>query len=106
MTSSQRIKHVLASGQPGDTLTIQGWVRTKRASKKFTFIEVNDGSSMSGLQVIAPEEIPDYAKHMERIGTGASVQISGTLAESPGKGQRVELQATTIEVFGESDGET
>ncbi len=106
MTSSLRIKHVLASGQPGDTLTIQGWVRTKRASKKFTFIEVNDGSSMNGLQVIAPEEIPDYAKHMERIGTGASVQISGTLAESPGKGQRVELQATTIEVFGESNGET
>ncbi|MEL7050253.1 MAG: asparagine--tRNA ligase [Cyanobacteria bacterium J06588_5] len=105
-TTPQRIKHILASGTPGETLTIQGWVRTKRASKKFTFIEVNDGSSMSGLQVIAPEEIPDYAASMERIATGASVKVSGTLAESPGKGQRVELQAEAIEVFGESDGET
>ncbi|MEL7511535.1 MAG: asparagine--tRNA ligase [Cyanobacteria bacterium J06554_3] len=105
-TSAQRIKHILSSGNPGDALTIQGWVRTKRASKKFTFIEVNDGSSMNGLQVIASEEIEGYAETMERIGTGASVQISGTLAESPGKGQRVELQADSVEVFGESEGET
>ncbi|MGB3765834.1 MAG: asparagine--tRNA ligase [Phormidesmis sp.] len=102
----QRIKHILASGQPGETLTIQGWVRTKRAAKKFTFIEVNDGSAMSGLQVVAGEDIPGYAESMERISTGASVAISGTLAESPGKGQRVELQASSLEVFGESDGET
>ncbi|MEO1444825.1 MAG: asparagine--tRNA ligase [Cyanobacteria bacterium J06635_11] len=106
MTSSQRIKDILNSGQPGETLTIQGWVRTKRASKKFTFIEVNDGSAMSGLQVIAGEEIDGYAESMARISTGASVAISGTLAESPGKGQRVELQATSVEVFGASDGET
>ncbi|MEL7333190.1 MAG: asparagine--tRNA ligase [Cyanobacteria bacterium J06560_2] len=106
MTTTRRIKHILSSGQPGETLTIQGWVRTKRASKKFTFIEVNDGSSMTGLQVIAPEDIPDYAAQMERVGTGASIEISGTLADSPGKGQRVELQAEKFQVFGESDGET
>ena len=102
----QRIKHILASGQPGESLTIQGWVRTKRAAKKFTFIEVNDGSAMNGLQVVAGEDIPGYAASMERISTGASVAISGTLSESPGKGQRVELQASSLEVFGESDGET
>ncbi|MEL6469247.1 MAG: asparagine--tRNA ligase [Cyanobacteria bacterium J06623_4] len=106
MATPQRIKHILSAGEPGETLTIQGWVRTKRSAKKFTFIEVNDGSSMNGLQVIAPEDIPDYAAHMERISTGASIEISGTLAESPGKGQRVELQAEQITVFGESDGET
>ncbi|MEO1683733.1 MAG: OB-fold nucleic acid binding domain-containing protein, partial [Cyanobacteria bacterium J06631_12] len=106
MTTSQRIKHILSAGEPGETLTIQGWVRTKRPAKKFTFIEINDGSSMSGLQVIASEDIPDYATHMERIGTGASVEISGTLSASPGKGQRVELQAEQITVFGQSDGET
>lgn len=106
MTTTQRIKHILASGAPGETLTIQGWVRTKRGSKKFTFIEVNDGSSMTGLQVIADAELPDYTQTIERISTGASVQISGTLAASPGKGQSVELQAKSIEVFGESDGET
>ena len=106
MTTPQRIKHILQTGQPGEALTIQGWVRTKRAAKKITFIEVNDGSSMNGLQVVAGADIPDYAANMERLNTGASVEISGTLAESPGKGQRVELQAKTIEVFGESDGET
>ncbi|PZO13409.1 MAG: asparagine--tRNA ligase [Leptolyngbya foveolarum] len=104
--TSQRIKHILTSGQPGETLTIQGWVRTQRVAKKFTFIEVNDGSAMSGLQVVAGEDIPGYAESMERISTGASVAISGTLSESPGKGQRVELQASSIEVFGESDGAT
>ncbi|MEO0768845.1 MAG: amino acid--tRNA ligase-related protein, partial [Cyanobacteria bacterium J06649_4] len=106
MTTTQRIKHILSSGTPGETLTIQGWVRTKRGSKKFAFIEVNDGSSMSGLQVIASADLPDYATQVDRISTGASVKISGTLSESPGKGQRVELQAESIEVFGESDGET
>ncbi len=106
MSTSQRIKQILETGQPGETITIQGWVRTKRTAKKFTFIEVNDGSSMNGLQVIAPEDIPDYAASMERVGTGASIEVSGTLADSPGKGQRVELQASHVEVFGESDGET
>ncbi|MGC1217948.1 MAG: asparagine--tRNA ligase [Phormidesmis sp.] len=106
MTKTLRIKHILTAGQPGESLTIQGWVRTKRASKKLTFIEVNDGSSMNGLQVIASADLPDYEAQMERIGTGASVEISGTLAESPGKGQRVELQAERLEIFGESDGET
>ncbi|KPQ35982.1 MAG: asparaginyl-tRNA synthetase AsnS [Phormidesmis priestleyi Ana] len=101
-----RIKHILTTGQPGETLTVKGWVRTKRAAKKFTFIEINDGSSMAGLQAIAGEDIPDYANSMARLNTGASIAITGTLAESPGKGQRVELQATAIEVFGESDGET
>ncbi len=106
MTKTLRIKHILTAGQPGETLTIQGWVRTKRTAKKFTFIEVNDGSSMNGIQVIASTDLPEYEAQMERIGTGASVEISGTLAESPGKGQRVELQAERIEIFGESDGET
>ena len=106
MTTPVRIKHILKSGQPGEAIAIRGWVRTQRAAKKFTFIEVNDGSAMSGLQVIASEDIPGYAESMERISTGASVAIRGTLAESPGKGQRVELQASEIEVFGTSDGET
>jgi len=106
MPTSPRIKDILTSGQPGEELTIKGWVRTKRGSKKFTFIEVNDGSVMSGLQAIVDANLPDYEPLMARISTGASVAISGKLADSPGKGQRVELQATSLEVFGESDGET
>ncbi|MEM9807334.1 MAG: asparagine--tRNA ligase [Cyanobacteria bacterium P01_D01_bin.56] len=106
MTTPQRIKHILKSGNPGETVTIQGWVRTKRDSKKFSFLDINDGSSMTGLQVIADAKLDGYDDAMKRITTGASVIVSGTLAESPGKGQRVELQASALEVVGESDAET
>ena len=102
----QRIKHILKSGNPGEVVTIQGWVRTKRDSKAFSFLDINDGSSMTGLQVIADAKIEGYVDAMKRITTGASVLVTGTLAESPGKGQRVELQASSLEVVGESDAET
>ncbi|MEM9266236.1 MAG: asparagine--tRNA ligase [Cyanobacteria bacterium P01_F01_bin.13] len=104
--TTQRIKHILKSGNPGDTVTIQGWVRTKRDSKAFSFLDINDGSSMTGLQVIADAKIEGYEEAMRRITTGASVVVAGTLAESPGKGQRVELQAASVDVVGESDAET
>ncbi|MFG6099597.1 asparagine--tRNA ligase [Leptothoe sp. ISB3NOV94-8A] len=104
--ATQRIKHILKSGNPGDVVTIQGWVRTKRDSKKFSFLDINDGSSMTGLQVIVDVSLDGYDDAMKRITTGASVVISGTLAESPGKGQRVELQASGLDVVGESDAET
>ncbi|MEM1256250.1 MAG: asparagine--tRNA ligase [Cyanobacteria bacterium P01_H01_bin.21] len=104
--TTQRIKHILKSGNPGDVVTIKGWVRTKRDSKKFSFLDINDGSSMTGLQVIVDAGLDGYEDAMKRITTGASVVIAGTLAESPGKGQRVELQASTLEVVGESDAET
>ena len=104
--ATQRIKHILKSGNPGDVVTIQGWVRTKRDSKKLSFLDINDGSSMTGLQVIVDAGLDGYEESMKRITTGASVIVEGTLAESPGKGQRVELQASTLEVVGESDAET
>ncbi|MGD1952972.1 MAG: asparagine--tRNA ligase [Leptolyngbyaceae cyanobacterium] len=104
--TTQRIKHILKSGNPGDAVTIKGWVRTKRDSKKFSFLDINDGSSMTGLQVIVDAGLDGYEDAMKRITTGASVVIAGILAESPGKGQRVELQASTLEVVGESDAET
>ncbi len=104
--TTQRIKHILKSGNPGEVVTIQGWVRTKRDSKAFSFLDINDGSSMTGLQVIADAKIEGYVDAMKRITTGASVVVTGTLAESPGKGQRVELQASSLEVVGESDAET
>ena len=104
--TTQRIKHILKSGNPGDTVTVKGWIRTKRDSKAFSFLDINDGSSMTGLQVIADAQIDGYEDAMKRITTGASVVATGTLAESPGKGQRVELQASSLDVVGESDAET
>ncbi|MGQ9872060.1 asparagine--tRNA ligase [Leptodesmis sp.] len=103
---TQRIIDLLRTGQPNETVTVKGWVRTKREQKEFTFIEVNDGSSMAGLQVVVNQEVPGYAETIKRISTGASVEVTGTLVESPAKGQRIELKADSITVYGEADPET
>jgi asparaginyl-tRNA synthetase len=101
-----RIRDILHSGQPGQATTIQGWVRTKREGKGITFLEVNDGSSMAGLQVVLNADMANYHTVVKALTTGSSVEISGALVESPGKGQRVELQGQTLTVFGTADGET
>ncbi len=101
-----RIAEILRNGQPDTTLTIKGWVRTKREQKTFTFIEVTDGSSMNGLQAVLSDSLPDYAAQIKRLSTGASLSITGKLVPSLGKGQRIELQAESIEIFGEADPET
>jgi len=81
-----------------------GWVRTRRDSKGgFSFIEVNDGSCLSSLQVIADDKLPNYKDEILRLQTGCSVKASGIIAASPGKGQKVELQADEIEVLGWAD---
>jgi len=103
---ARRILHILRHAQPGETVTIQGWVRTKREQKEFSFVEVNDGSSMAGLQVVVNPAVPGYAEAIKRINTGASVEIAGTLVESPAKGQRIELKADSLTVYGEADPET
>lgn len=102
----RRIADILHNGQINETVTIQGWVRTKREQKEFSFIEVNDGSSMAGLQTVMNQDVPDYVETMKRISTGASIEISGVLVESPAKGQRIELRAESVTVYGEADPET
>ncbi len=86
-----------------NSLTVKGWVRTVRRQKKFSFIEVNDGSSLSGLQIIADSELPDYEATLESVTTGAAIAVSGTLKDSPAKGQSVELHAENITVIGLCD---
>jgi asparaginyl-tRNA synthetase len=103
---TRRIGEVLKNGQPDESVTIRGWVRTKRELKEFAFIEVNDGSSMANLQVILNPDIPDYEESLKKLNTGASVEVSGILVPSPGKGQRIELKASSVKVYGESDPET
>ncbi|HZG37676.1 MAG TPA: asparagine--tRNA ligase [Nodosilinea sp.] len=101
-----RIRDILQAGEPGQSTTIQGWVRTKREGKGVTFVDVNDGSSMAGLQVVLNADMARYDTVVKDLTTGSSVEIGGQLVESPGKGQRVELQANSITVFGTADGET
>ncbi|NJL91786.1 MAG: asparagine--tRNA ligase, partial [Coleofasciculaceae cyanobacterium SM2_1_6] len=108
MTSDRatRIIDILQQGQPDAQVTVQGWVRTKRESKGFSFMELNDGSFMANLQVVINADVPDYEVVIKKINTGASVEVAGTLVTSQGKGQRIELRATSIIVFGEADPET
>jgi asparaginyl-tRNA synthetase len=100
------IDKILATGEVGATITVKGWIRSKRESKGFAFVDVNDGSCMANIQVVIAQTVPDYANQIKRLSTGASVEFQGNLVESPAKGQRVELQATALEIFGESDPET
>lgn len=103
---ARRIVELLRTGQPDESVTIQGWVRTKREQKGFSFIEVNDGSSMAGLQVVINQDVPGYEGTIKRLSTGASVEVSGALVSSLGKGQRIEVKADSVAVFGEADPET
>jgi len=82
-----------------DSISIQGWVRTRRDSKEFSFIEMNDGSCLANIQVIVDAGLDSYAQ-IKEITTGAAVSVNGKLVESPGKGQRWEIQATQIELIG------
>ena len=99
-----KIAEIRSSGKIGAQYTVMGWVRTRRDSKGgFSFIELNDGSCLSGLQVIADEKLPNYRNEILKLQTGCSVKVQGTLTESPGKGQSVELHAESLEVFGWAD---
>ncbi|MBI4780040.1 MAG: asparagine--tRNA ligase [Oscillatoriophycideae cyanobacterium NC_groundwater_1537_Pr4_S-0.65um_50_18] len=104
--TTRRILDLLRTGQPDETVTIQGWVRTKRELKEFSFVEMNDGSSMSGLQVVVNQTLPGYADLVKKLNTGASAEMSGVLVASQGKGQRIELQAAAVTVYGEANAET
>lgn len=99
-----RIVEILSSKDTGNHVTVMGWVRTRRDSKGgFSFIEVNDGSCLSSLQVIADQRLPNYKDEILKLQTGCSVKISGPLVTSPGKGQKIELQADEIDVLGWAD---
>lgn len=98
----KKIKEILQS-KPNTQVTVRGWVRTIRDQKSFAFIEVNDGSTLGNLQVIVDANIPGYSESMQKLATGASIAISGTLVESPGKNQAVELKAEEIRVIGTCD---
>lgn len=99
MTS--RIKEIFQTGQPDQSVTVQGWVRTKRELKEFTFLEVNDGSSLANLQVILEPTLPDYEIVLKTISTGTAIAVSGNLVPSPGKGQNIELKAAEITLYGD-----
>ncbi|WP_431193329.1 asparagine--tRNA ligase [Trichocoleus desertorum] len=106
MIATRRIAEVLRSGEPNEAIAVQGWVRTKRELKGFAFVEVNDGSALASLQAVLNQDLPNYAEVLKQANTGASIEISGVLVPSQGKGQRIELQAQSVTVYGGADPES
>lgn len=96
-----KIKDILGM-KPADRVTVAGWVRTRRDTKTFSFIELNDGSTINNLQVIADSSLPNY-EEITKMTTGASCRITGKLVKSPGAEQAVEMQAKGVEVYGYAD---
>jgi asparaginyl-tRNA synthetase len=96
------IKHALAATTPQEGLRVQGWIRTRRDSKGFSFLDLNDGSCLGNLQVIVDAGTPGYSD-IARFTTGASATVEGNLVPSPAPGQKWELRATRFELVGEAD---
>lgn len=90
----------------GKEIEVKGWVRTVRNQKSFTFVEVNDGSTLSNFQVILNESSPNYSEWLGSLSTGASISALGTVVESPGSGQSLEMQVKELAILGKADPET
>lgn len=90
----------------GQEITLKGWVRTLRNQKSFSFIEMNDGSTLSNLQIIAGQSIPDYENLILKITTGTSLVVKGRVMKSPGGKQAIEIQAAEISILGFCDSES
>ena len=97
-----KVKTLLLGKAVNETVCVKGWVRTKRGSKNVSFIAINDGSTINNIQVVAESDSFDESL-LKQITTGACFSIIGTLIESQGSGQKVEIAAEKIEVLGEAD---
>ena len=102
MLTPMSVKDALQSSAPAEAVLVQGWVRTRRDSKDFSFIELNDGSCLRNLQVIAKNTLANYDA-VQRLITGASIAVRGPLVASQGKGQSWEVVADSIQIIGASD---
>lgn len=99
-------KNLIKDQLIGKVLTIKGWISTIRKQKKFSFIEINDGSTLSGIQIIADCDLDDYENLIEQLSTGCSISVTGTLKESPGGKQSIEIHATSLLLIGSCDATT
>ncbi len=100
MAPYRRINHILTSKPVGQVLEVKGWLRTKRETKDLSFLEVNDGSCLANLQVLAEPALDNYETAIQKLSTGCSLRVVGRLVQSPAKGQDVELLATEVSVYG------
>lgn len=101
----KKIKELLSSHKIGEEVLVKGWVRTKRTGKNIVFIALNDGSTIKNIQIVVDISIFDEDL-IKEINTGACLAVKGTLVESVGQGQNVEIKAESIELYGQCDAET
>ena len=101
----QSIKELLASTDLDREVTVRGWVRTKRGNAYVNFVAVNDGSTINNIQCVFDLETAFVEADLATVTTGACVAITGQLVASEGKGQTVEVKATSLEVLGVADPE-
>ena len=100
------IKDALTNVPVGRTVTVAGWVRTIRTSGGgFSFLAVSDGSCLATIQIVADGKLGNYEDEIARLTAGCSIVVTGTLVDSPAKGQRVEIQADEVRVLGMADAE-
>ena len=97
-----KISDLLGLTTYGAEVNVKGWVRTRRGSKQVAFVALNDGSTIKNVQIVIDLEKIDE-ELVKKISTGTCLSVNGTLVESIGGGQSVEIQATTIEILGECD---
>jgi asparaginyl-tRNA synthetase len=100
-----KVKEILARDSAGGQVLVQGWVKTRRSSGAVSFIQISDGSTLSDLQVVVEESLPNYAL-VETLTTGCSISVEGELVHSQGKGQKFEVRAGQLEVLGLADSDT
>ena len=100
-----KVKKLLSSTIFGSDVLVKGWVRTKRGNKNIVFIALNDGSTIRNIQVVVDAALFDESL-LKDISTGACIAVTGKLVESQGQGQNVEVNASSIELYGKSDAET
>jgi asparaginyl-tRNA synthetase len=99
-----KIKELLTSSPVGSDVIVKGWVRTKRGNKNIMFIALNDGSTINNIQIVV--NIPDFDENLLRdISTGACIAVTGRLVESHGQGQKTEVSAKEITLYGKADAE-
>jgi len=101
------VAEVRLAESAGKQVRLEGWVRTRRDSKGgFSFLELNDGSCLANVQVVADADLPNYESDVKQLTAGASVIVEGEVRESPAKGQATEVHAKSVTLVGLSDAES
>ena len=102
----EKIKDLLLQTKERENVLVNGWIRTRRDSKGgFSFIELNDGSTIKNIQIIVDHSLVCYGNILEQLTTGTCLSVIGKFHLSPGKGQSVEIQAQNVTIFGSADPE-